>query len=839
MTGAAVRAELAGPAGWLRPVAAPLQAAVALIAGIWLADWWPLPVTVWLSLSGVCVLLAGAWLNRGRSILSVVALLCGSVCLGGTLWSLQQALSRSTGIRQYLPAASAAQQVADTVRVTGTIASIPSLRSRREAMYRAADGTAVTQTLFLLQLHSLQLPTGTQPVAGQLRILVDGAATASLNWGDQVAVAGRLETEFSVGNPGEFDFGAFLRHQSIAGVLFVPHARAVDVQLSVPAWHPLAGLSRLRRAAVGLLQQHVQPAFRPLAEALLLGNRGHLDPETERDFVFSGTMHLLSISGLHVGVLYVFLVRVLHLLLVRRRYCLLWGLAFCVGYTLLTDLRPSVVRSTLFIVLTVLAQLARRNVRLQTLIGNTALVLVLWTPGVAFDVGAWLSFLAVAALAWAADVPERSASREAPPDSLTWRERLRELRTTAAARLTLRYRQMFGIALFSMPLVAAQFHVVSLSGVLVNLLLIPLTGGAMISGFLLVGGGLLLPPIAWLPGAVFNGLLSALTFSVEQAAALRLGALSIPDIPTWFLLVYYGLLATVLLCARRRVVLGCWSVLAVLVLTGFWRLNQPVTRSELLCTVLSVGHGNAVVVETPDGRTLVFDAGALNRAERTADIVARFLWHQGHRQIDALVISHADLDHYNAVRGLADRMPIGRLLTTAQWTASPAQPVQELLRDLQRRAIDVRQVCDGDSLQLGDVRVQFQQAVPPAGEQWADNELSLVARVTYAGRSVTLPGDLEQRGEQLLADRLLPADVLVSPHHGSRTSNTALIARTLAPQAVVVSARTAATDDWLRGVYGPATELWNTSQHGAVTIVFAPAAAPRITAFRRPQPDQS
>lgn len=812
MTGAVERTRWSEPSHVPHRISPSLLLAACLIVGVWLAEQVGVSAWCWLLVCGGSCL--SAWgvrrqrLCGGLWLLSVAAL-----TLGAALWMVRAGTSDATSIVRLVG------KSRDTVSVEGVIGNIPSLRSRRDNAGYPDGDFGRQQTLFLLDAAAVVSGSDRIPVTGRLRVLVDGAGASQLNWGERVVVTGRLESEFRVSNPGEFDFAAFLRRQSIVAVMFVGHPLAVVPCSSVSrGWPPVMVLSRLRHQAAALMHRHLSSDMRPLAEALLLGNRGHLDADTEREFVESGTMHLLSISGLHVGILYVFLVRVLSGLLISRRRCMLLGLAFCVAYALLTDLRPSVVRSAVFIVLSVVAQLLRRNVNMQTLIGNTASVLVLADPGVVFDTGAWLSFLAVGALGWASETSDGSGERTAPPDSLTWREHLLEHLTSFRKQLRLRYRQMFAVTVFSMPLVAAQFHVVSLSGIVVNLLLIPLTGCAMISGFVFIGSGLLLPAAAALTAPVFNSFLLAVAWSVEWSAGLPFGALTIPDLPIWFLPAYYLLLLVILIAGSGRIARGSWAALGLLVLAGFWHVNQPVHRDELICTVLSVGHGNAVVVESPDGRTVLFDAGAMHRGERTADLIARFLWHQGHRMLDAVVISHADSDHYNAVSGLTDRLPVGQVLTTSELTSAAAEPVRHLLQNLADRQIDIRQVFDGDRLEFGGVTVEFRKASSDGTSRLDDNELSLVSVLTFAGRSIALPGDLERRGASQLRDVLPDVDILVSPHHGSRVSNTEETAQIFAPETVIVSARSADTSDTLKEIYGAAAQLLNTSEVGAVTV---------------------
>ncbi len=793
-----------------QPTAPSLPVAVCLTMGAWLAGWTSVPPLIWLTLCCmVCLLLCvqpisspfGSW-----------TLLAGSILVGAFAWSSRILTTDATDVTRLLDADGA------TCRVAGIVDNIPSLRASRETAWRSEAADSAMQTLFYLEVTHLFSGEIPLRASGRLRVLISGDAISRLSWKQPVQVIGRIERRFVVSNPGEFDYGAFLKNQSVSGLLFVRHPDAVKTLRNMPIWHPWTALSELRQQAVRLIRQNLSEELQPLAEALMLGNRGHMDPAVERDFVASGTMHLLSISGLHVGILYLFLIRILNLLLTGRRTGMLLGLMFCVAYALLTDLRASVLRSTLFIVLTVSGQLLRRNLRMSTLIGNTAVILFLWDPAVVYDLGAWLSFLAVSALAWAGTENGDDRNHERPADGLTWADRLRDLVLQSRASLKLRYRQMFAVTVFSMPLVASQFHVISVSGLVANIVLIPLTGITMISGFIFLLIGLLIPASAGFAGTGFNYLLMLMNRLVADAGNLTAGSLTIPDTPFWFLVLYYVLLTVAVASGNAPLRRNAWVMLSILVLAGFWNTNSRVFRDELICTVLNVGHGNAIVVETPDGRVLVFDAGALNRGERTADIVSRFLWHQGQSRIDALIISHADMDHYNAVTGLIDRMPVDQILTSAEFVGSQAAPVVRLLETLRNRQMPIRLLNGGDWFEAGQAEVQFRQAVSPSEMDLDDNELSIVGILEFAGRRIVLPGDLEKSGQAMLLPEMKSTDVLISPHHGSRVSNTRDTREAFAPELVVVSSRSSENDDYLQRIYGEKAEILNTCLDGAVSI---------------------
>ena len=331
--------------------------------------------------------------------------------------------------------------------------------------------------------------------------------------------------------------------------------------------------------------------------------------------------------------------------------------------------------------------------------------------------------------------------------------------------------------------------------------------------------------------APFDWLLSALQIGVSLSADVRFGFVMIPDLPEWFLPVYYGLLGLSVL-ARHSLVRRCFRVsLLVFVIVVFHMICRIPEHAGLTCSVLSVGHGNAVVVETPDNRVLLFDAGAMHRGERTADTVCRFLWSRGYRLIDAIVISHPDLDHYNAVASLLERMPVGQVFLTNEFVRSESPAVRQVLDEASTLHLPVTILNSGDSWSCEDLQCTILKADMELATELSDNESSVAAILTYRGRRICLPGDLEGRGLAQLLPRLPSCDVLMSPHHGSPNSNIPAVAASLQPQHVIVSSRNDRHRDRLAEVFSSASVL-HTSTCGCVTIHITPDGELQVESFR-------
>src|SRR5262249_5874400 len=177
----------------------------------------------------------------------------------------------------------------------------------------------------------------------------------------------------------------------------------------------------------------------------------------------------------------------------------------------------------------------------------------------------------------------------------------------------------------------------------------------------------------------------------------------VPDIPEWWLWVFYiaFLAALTLEPLRQR-----WRWALVAGLAGLWSglVGGPTPRAgeNLRCTFLAVGHGGCTVLETPDGRTLLYDAGALGGPDVTRRHIAPYLWSRGIRRIDEVFLSHADLDHFNGLPALIDRFAIGQVSCTPTFAERDIPAVRRTLDAIEYRGIPVRALCAGDTLIAGD-----------------------------------------------------------------------------------------------------------------------------------------
>jgi competence protein ComEC len=215
------------------------------------------------------------------------------------------------------------------------------------------------------------------------------------------------------------------------------------------------------------------------------------------------------------------------------------------------------------------------------------------------------------------------------------------------------------------------------------------------------------------------------------------------------------------------------------------------SRDGLECSFVAVGHGACVLLEAPTGDTVLYDAGALGSPEYATQTIASYLWYRGITHIDGLVISHADVDHYNAVPGLLERFGVGAVYVSPMMFDGLGPPAEgpDVLRDaIQTAGVAIREISSGDRLRVGSELALFVLHPTPQGVVGTDNANSITLAVEFDGRRILLPGDLESPGlEDVMAELPYDCDVLLAPHHGSRRSDPPGFAAWSTPEWVVIS----------------------------------------------------
>ncbi len=569
------------------------------------------------------------------------------------------------------------------------------------------------------------------------------------------------------------------------------------------------------------LARTLPPETAGLAQALLLGEGSPLTSADWLKYVRTGVIHVLAISGQHLVVLALFLWWTLRALGVRQRHGAGVVAVFLLLYALLTGGRPPALRSAVTVCAACLGLMLRRRTHSANLFALAWLVVALLNPADVFGSGCLLSFLSVAVLRWGVgpwlarpefDPLQRVIDEERP----SWLRFLRWLGRQFAEN----YVVALAVWLAVTPLAASRYGLVSPAGLVLGPPLTLLTSIALLAGFLLLLLAPLSIPITGPLAFLVHVNLAACEWLVDKADGFRLSFFYVGEIPEWWLWVLYAVLLAVLtqpvVRAFRR--LACLTGLGWL---GVGLLAAAVRQpaDELRVTFLAVGHGGCTVLETPDGRTILYDAGALAGPDVARRQIAPFLWQRGVRRIDEVFLSHADLDHFNGLSGLLDMITVGQVTCTPTFADKSTPAVRYTLDLLRRRGIALRTVKAGDRLTAGAVEMRVLH--PPAtGPEGNENTRSLVLEVRHAGHNILLTGNLEGTGQEMvLRLERRRFDVLLAPHHGSPRANTATLAEWARPRVVVSCQGPPRASGHPLEIYRTVgAEVVPTWPHGAVTV---------------------
>lgn len=662
-----------------------------------------------------------------------------------------------------------------------------------------------------------------RPASGQALVLIDGHLQGVFS-GDRLRIAGAISGPAPPLNPGDMDFEAYARAERRLAFLNVSFPDCVTVLERGSPWRWRRGLDAMRQRGDLLLWQHIAPERAGLAAALLLGAREQLDAERSAAFLRTNTIHILAISGMHVAILAASLFYALRLGITSRRTTLAAVVAATVLYTLLTDAPPSAVRAMILVLLVCLALFVGRPTAAFNCWAAGGLVVLALNPTDLFRAGPQLSFLCVAAMVWMA------------PISIRWRQ------LDALQRLILQTRpwpiralRAFGrslaratwvttvIWLATMPLIATRFHCVSPAVIVLTTLLLVPVSVALMSGFATMLLGFIAPPLGRVCGAVCDFSLWIIDESVVAASRMPASYFWISGPSEWWLTGFYLGVALRVVMPQLR-----WRRFAQL--AGVWvAIGLMTSRADrgpdrLECTFVSVGHGMSVILRTPEGQAILYDAGRLSSPSGGARSVGGTLWAAGIMRLDAVVISHADIDHYNALPELLEQFSVDTVYVSPLMFREDVEPLRLLREAIQASGAALVQLSAGDRLVFGDSTVMTALHPPPAGVPGNDNAQSIVLAVEYQGRRILLPGDLESPGTQaLLAQPAWDCDVLLAPHHGSTRSNPPGFSAWSRPEWVVISGSYSNDKSGAiaRSYQAVGARVFHTARDGAVRFVLS------------------
>ena len=579
---------------------------------------------------------------------------------------------------------------------------------------------------------------------------------------------------------------------------------------------------------------------------MLLGDRTFIDRTESVDFQKTGVFHVLVVAGLHVGALAFFLTWLFRRMHLPRSVSSLLLLCFLAAYVAVVEQRVPVLRAGIMVAIVVVESSFHRRLDLLNSAGLAALGLLVANPQFLNDGGFQLSFLAIACIAGLAS-PLLNVNLQPFVNALKgWRDRTRDV---SYAPLLVQFRLdirsvclwfssgfsgtlrswmqddcvqclrggfhlaelfvlSFVLQVGMLPLMARDFHRVSVLGPIANLFVVPITGAIVPAGFFTLGMSLAFPTIAKYLAVPLSLLVSIQAQIVSWLAHIPASSYRIPSPSTWVLFSFFtagivllfGYRLTGML--RRNLLLGAGTALLLSAsLIVIYPFHPSTTLNSLEVAVLEVGQGDAILVISPLGSTLLIDAGGAfegfrGRLEHLGsdpgeEVVSPYLWSRGFKTLNAVAVTHAHQDHIGGMSAILDNFKVGRLWIGNDYV-SPA--LLRLKAKAKQQGVPLEHQRRGQHFLWDGVEVHFlwPDSATDATSDLARNNDSLVVRLRYGDRTILLPGDAEKQVEYSILSTPgitgLHADVLKVGHHGSKNSTIPEFLSAVNPQVAIVSA---------------------------------------------------
>jgi competence protein ComEC len=660
------------------------------------------------------------------------------------------------------------------IELKATVSQAPDIRDKSTHLY----------------LSGIEMKTadGWQKMNGEVLIFVPRFPV--YNYGDELLIKGKLETPQAIDN---FDYKGYLANQRIYSTMLSPQTFLIGTG---KGFRPLSWVYSLRNRLSEAMAATIPEPQASVAQGMILGIRSNVTPELQNNFISSGTMYILVISGSQFNIVAGILLATGIWLFGKRRFFYIWPALGAIWiYALLTGMGPPAIRAAVMVSIFLFADLLGRQKSAMTAIGFAAAVMAAITPKILGDASFQLTFLSVAGIAlitprlqnWGKNIIAAKLGEEGFfVKTVNW--------MADSLWVTL------GVTIAIWPLLVYYFGIFSVVSPLASLLVLPALPYLLGSGTLAAVLGIFLLPIGQIVGWLAWLTASYMLLVINGFAKLTFSAIDVGTISPALVWGYFAALALILWLIPKRKTVGAFfsrtastldkvpkkwavpSLLVVAILTSTAVYAMP--DNQLHVSFLDVGQGDAILIQTPNHQDILVDGGP--SAQSISQQLSKHLpfWD---RTIELVVLTHPHEDHLTGLLEVLQRYKVKQVLYLDTDYNTP--DAEEWLNLIQQKHIKSTLATAGQEIDLGTKDTTLEVVNPTPGSTVPAMDNGIVLKLSDEKISFLLTSDISADAEHdLITQRAdVSCTVLKVAHHGSNDSSTAAFLAVADPKLAVIS----------------------------------------------------
>lgn len=632
----------------------------------------------------------------------------------------------------------------------------------------------------VIKADSLLTNNGNYKISGNVIITIPSENVTSIDpykYGQGVRIKSFLLPLTSARNPGDFDMKRYLNANNIFAKMYLEDEGNIVIEESRAGFSIIGLIYSIRSKIARNVENDIGGVEASFLKGILIGDRSEIPLDLKESFINSGVMHILAVSGLHVGIIVLILISLLNIFNLSDRVRFASVSVFLIFYVFLTGSSPSVIRASIMAIVVLGALIYQRKINIYNSLAIAAIIILLFDSRQLFHPGFQLSFTAVISIV--ALYPKIIKIQDIFPEHIQENGYLKYFIALFAVS--------FSAAIGTLPFTSYYFGKISIIGLLANLIIVPIMGLTLAFGLIYTIMSFINAALASIVAETTKLFSAILLYFVDMFGSLKYAYLdvsfSFEDGIIYYVLIFL-LFSTYIKNFIIRILICMLILLNVYVYKDIFKPNF----AEI--TFLDVGQGDAIFIKSPKQKYILIDAGVKNLYRDAGQrFILPYFKQNNIKKIDLLINTHPHSDHLGGIPTILRNVKVNRIVDAGSKEKSEIYSDYLHLRD--SLSIPYSKKYYGDTINIDDnIRLYVLHPGVDILESRNLNNHSLVIKLLYGERSILFTGDIERESEIKISGRygkFLKSDIIKCAHHGSSTSNSEEFLNIVEPEFAVIS----------------------------------------------------